>query len=294
MSRGGRRMFIQTVSTLMISCIQRGLRLPDFIVQWTAEARRMFEGAPDAAWTVQELMMEFTNFHASVVDGSCSDPVAVLTRCLELDGRYLEIFNEVPTGWRYQTVFVDTDFDFIFKRRYHLYYDYWIAQMWNGMRTVRVILNEKIRYILLEGFAAKPPLFTKPEHTLQLQISTDTLYEMQSDILASVPQHLGLTPRPPSSPSAATNPPQSDDLAITVFPWTNFSERNEETFPVVRTSGPYFLLWPLWFAGVMDVATDEVREFASKNLRVIGNTMGVSKTQSYSPFPSFLLPPSSK
>jgi hypothetical protein len=46
---GGRRMFIQTVSTLMISCIQRGLPLPDYIIEWTAEARKRFEGPPDPA-----------------------------------------------------------------------------------------------------------------------------------------------------------------------------------------------------------------------------------------------------
>ena len=285
---GGRRMFIQSVSTLMISCIQRGLPLPDFVVEWTAETRRRFEGPPDPAWTVQELMMDFTNFHAAVVDGSISDPEVILTRSLELDGRYLEIFDDIPPGWRYQTIFADEDSGFIYNRRYHIYYDYWIAQMWNGMRTVRVILNEKIRDILLEGFAAKPPRFNKPEHTAQFQISTDTLYQMQADILASVPQHLGATPCPPSTPSAANNPPQINDQLL---PWSNFPERNEDTFPVVRASGSYFLLWPLWFAGVMDVATEPVRIFAIRNLKFIGNMMGVSSPRVFRPPPPFLLHP---
>ena len=273
---GGRRMFIQTVSTLMVICMQRRLPLPDYIIEWTAETRKMFQGPPDPAWTVQELMMRFTNFRAAIHDGSISDPLVILAQCLELDGEYLEIFNDVPVGWRYQTIDVESDSDFIYNGRYHIYHDYWIAQMWNGMRTVRVILNEKIREILINGFAAKPPLFAKPEHTAQFQISTETLYQMQADILASVPQHLGFTSRSPPSPSAVTNPAQSSDMAATIFPWTNFNESNEEKFPVVRASGPYFLLWPLWFAGVMDVATDPIREFAIRNLRFVGRTMGVS------------------
>lgn len=267
---GGRRMFIQVSSTLMISCIQRGLPLPDYIIEWTADARKLLS-APDAAWTILELMMEFTNFRASVIDGSSSDLEVILAKALDLDSRYLYFFNNVAPGWEYQTVFDGVECDFVYKGHYHIYFDYWIAQMWNGMRTVRALLNELIRDVLLKGFATKPPLFTKPAHTAQFQISTDILYEMQADILASVPQHLGVTPRPAPSPSAA---PRSNDQTLAVFPWTNFSEHNDESFPVVRASGPYFLMWPLWFAGIMDVATEPIRQFVVKNLMYIAETMG--------------------
>jgi hypothetical protein len=230
-------------------------------------------------WTIQELMMEFTNFSASMNDGTVSDPVIVMNRCFEIDGKYMEIFNNVPDGWKYQTILNDEDMDYVYKRRYHIYYDYWIAQLWNGMRTVRIMLHEKIRLLLLEGFAMKPPLFTTPEYSLQYQASTDTLHQMQADILASVPQHLGLTPRAPPSiaPWAATRIPQGDDMGTTVMPWTGFNDSNSEQFPVVRASGPYFLLWPLWFAGIISITTPDVRDFVTRNLRFIGNKMGVSR-----------------
>lgn len=44
----GRRMFIQASSSLMISCIQRGLPLPDYVIEWSAETRKLMP-APDAA-----------------------------------------------------------------------------------------------------------------------------------------------------------------------------------------------------------------------------------------------------
>jgi hypothetical protein len=40
-------------------------------------------------------------------------------------------------------------------------------------------------------------------------------------------------------------------------------------------SGGTFLIWPLWFAGVMDVATEEVRQFVIMNLRSVGDYMGI-------------------
>lgn len=47
-TRSGRRMFIQASSALMISCIQRGLYLPDFVPEWSAEAKKLMS-APDAS-----------------------------------------------------------------------------------------------------------------------------------------------------------------------------------------------------------------------------------------------------
>jgi hypothetical protein len=47
----GRRMFIQASASLMISCIQRDLYLPDYVPRWTAETKKLM-GAPDAAVSV--------------------------------------------------------------------------------------------------------------------------------------------------------------------------------------------------------------------------------------------------
>lgn len=54
------------------------------------------------------------------------------------------------------------------------------------------MLHEQIRYVLLKGFAAKPPLFTTPEHTAQLQTSTDTLYQLKQTFLPVFPSTLAL------------------------------------------------------------------------------------------------------
>ena len=139
----GRRMFIQASSSLMISCIQRNLPLPDYIIEWTAEAGKSLS-VPDAAWTVQELMMEFTNFNASVMGGKLTNPETILERCLDLDSKYKEFYTNVPPGWEFQTVQLDpgSECEFVYNGRYHVYFDYWIAQMWNGIRTVRIILHE--------------------------------------------------------------------------------------------------------------------------------------------------------
>jgi hypothetical protein len=42
-----------------------------------------------------------------------------------------------------------------------------------------------------------------------------------------------------------------------------------------RMSGGTFLIWPLWFAGGMDVATEEVRQFVIMTLKSVGDYMGI-------------------
>ncbi len=51
---------------------------------------------------------------------------------------------------------------------------------------------------------------------------------------------------------------------------------NEMHSPI-RMSGGSFLIWPLWHAGIMDISTDEVQRFVVRNLRSIGDTMGIQQ-----------------
>jgi hypothetical protein len=46
-------------------------------------------------------------------------------------------------------------------------------------------------------------------------------------------------------------------------------------YNIVRMSGGYFLIWPLWFCGVMGAATEEVQKYVTKILRSVGRNMGI-------------------
>ncbi len=282
----GRRMFIQVTSSLLISCIQRRLALPAHIIELRAEAAKYID-ATEPAWRVQESMIAFADFRSKTRAGVITGLQSILSKALEIDGTLLEIFSDVPAGWEYETVFTNANPDVVFDGRYHVYYDYWVAQLWNAMRTIRILLNEQIREVLLQGFSSKPPLFLGPEYTAQLQISTDILYELASDILASVPQHLGLVSKPPqqSSASGSATPARSDQTSSR-FLWTDFDEssaaipwmrRDSTAKPMIRASGGYFLLWPLFLVGCMDTTTDPVRLWVIKNLESVGRSMGIQQ-----------------
>ena len=257
-----RRLFVQVATSLMITCIQRNMPLPSYILEWTNDARKSLKNL-DTGFNCQVIMMEFTILRAGIRDGSISDPDVILSRCLELDEKLSNEFGDTSPDWKYEIILTDADPDYVYKGRYHIYYDYWISQIWNGMRTIRILLNEEIRKTLLKGFSSGPPKFVGAEYTVQFQLSTDTMYQLQADILATVPQHLGYVTK--------------HNKEVTRFPWTDFCEKSRDGFPVVRMSGPYFLIWPLWFAGILDIATEEVQKFVVKNLQVIGRDMGIQQ-----------------
>jgi hypothetical protein len=234
----GRQLFFQTVAMLMVSSIQLDISLPDYIMEWTQEVKAILP-VPSRALICQEAMMEFTSIHTRIIHGMLSDPDAILSRCLAVDLILSDAFASPSPSWSYTTIITDADPDIVYDGRYHIYNDHWVSQVWNNMRSVRCLLHDEIRRTL-------QPLPASPTRTAQLLESTTIMRAMHADILASVPQHLGYRGAP----------------------WTPPCD-------VAGTCGPLFLIWPLWHAGVMSVATEGSRQYAARNLLLIGREMGI-------------------
>lgn len=302
----GLRMFIQVTSSLLISCIQRDLPMPAHVVELRKEAAKYVD-SNDPAWRVQDNVIEFTYLRAGLKDGTLSDPEDILSTSLKLDKVFVEIFEKLPKGWGYEVVRTDSDPHIVFGGYYHVYRDYWVAQIYNAMRTCRILLNSSIRDELLKGFSSRPPRFLEPEHTLQYQASTDILFKLRADILATAPQHLGYTknkgspvstpspdPLSPATPYTPNTPGMVEGLEPIQHPNIAVAQplspphfihkeeptttpKKEESLPMLRGSGGYFLLWPLYLVGVMDIASDEIREWVVQCLRTIGRSMGIQQ-----------------
>jgi hypothetical protein len=288
----GLRMFIQVTSSLLVSCIQRELPLPDHILELRQEAAKYID-TTDLAWQVQENCIKFAAFRARVKDDGLQDPGEMLSSALEIDARFVAIFSDPPESWRYQVIHTAADKDTIFNGYYHIYEDYWIAQIWNAMRTCRILLCEIIRNELLSGFTASPPRYLTQECSSQFQAASDALSILRDEILASVPQHVGYLERakefatPPVSPSrpsgyAQTTLAHPSSQINTYTPGYvptrgDFEPGLPENLPVLRGSAGYFLLWPLYLVGAMDISTGRIQVWVANCLRSIGRCMGIQQ-----------------
>jgi hypothetical protein len=268
-TNSGRRMLMQVAAHLLVSCIARGVALPEHIIEYLTAIFNLVQ-TPDPAFVVQVTIMNYSSLLASIRNNTLTDKETIISQALELDANLLKISTDRPPGWEYTEVFTSEPTKFVFNGCYHIYRDHWMAYMWNALRTTRILLHELIRETLLLGFCSKPPTFNTTEHTAQFQISTDTMYAMQSDILCTVPQHIG------QFPTGKTAFESLDDELVHPVRTPPFTYPPGQG-PITTMSGGSMLLWPLCIAALLDIASEEVREFVISNLNNVGRTMGIMR-----------------
>ncbi len=242
-SPAGQRMFLQVTSNMMLSCIQRTMPMPDHMIELREEAKKYMD-TDSPAWRLSGNIIDFTVFRAAVRDCEIIGTKEVIKTALEIDQRFFDAFQDLPKEWQYYTVYTDELPHLVWNGNYHVYNEYWMSHIWNGMRVCRILLHEMIRDRLLVDSTALTQIFTPEENSNQLQSSIDIMLTMQADILASVPHH---TP----------------------------SFLNQSSSDLLDGSRSYFVLWPLFLVGAMDLATEEVRQWAVARLRDIGDSVGI-------------------
>ncbi|PQE05572.1 hypothetical protein CJF30_00007731 [Rutstroemia sp. NJR-2017a BBW] len=293
-TRIGIGMFMQITSHLLISAVQREIPMPPEIVALRAQVQKRLDPT-DPAFRLLAIIDKFAKFRADLRTQVFGDSASIIQHALALDQEVVEAFYNVPPGWEYETVEIDKNIapHIVYDGKYDIYYDYWVAQLWNSSRNCRLLLNEVIRQHILEGFKSVPPLFTDSLYTAQYQLSTDTLVELRNEILRSIPQSLGYVTRKPSSwkrsPSSSSRTPSppsfSDpfadlypDLDPSLHPATytapSLSSTPNPSHPAI---GAYFLVWPLYIAGVTRVTSSSERIFITENLRRLHTDYGIAQ-----------------
>ena len=279
-SLSGVRMFVQATTGLMVSCLEVGRALPDHILALNTELAKRAD-VSDPAWRYYETLVMLTNFRARVRCGDISNPPEILARAHEIDSAALSICANAPSLYEYETIHTNAEPSLIFVGRYHVYQNYMSATVWNGMRAIRMMVQEIIRDTLLKLHSSTLSSSTDEQYKAQYQASTDTLCQIQSDIIASVPQHLGY------AAGSSTSGGASGGASGHSFPWSNFNSHvvtsikspksNSAGPPTIRAFGGYTLPWALYFAGAIDVATEPIQEWVIGTLQTIGCSMGIEQ-----------------
>ena len=243
-TQAGVRMFLQVTSNLMLSCIQRTTAMPAHMVELRKEAEKYMDASP--AWRHSKTIIDFTIFRAAVREAKLVGPREIVAEALAIDRRFVADYATLPEEWHYEVVYSDETPELIWNGSYHVYKQNWIAHIWNGMRVCRIMLHETIRDQLLSASTAITPIFTEDEIAAQNASSLNVMLQMRADILASVPHE---------------NP-----LAF-----------NGKPISLLEGSRAYFVLWPLYLCGAMDVTTEPIRNWVIARLRSIGESVGIKQ-----------------
>lgn len=148
-------------------------------------------------WRLSEISTRWVDHIAGL--STLSGPMGgnsnmVAATSAKLDQELLQLSREMTGVWSYDTVQVGPEegTDLVFHGYYHIYHEPWMAQVWNSLRGIRILLNELLSGLLvrvIHGFPSGQPVPAALRKKLQDCVSTQRV--LTADICASIPQHLG-------------------------------------------------------------------------------------------------------
>ncbi|KAJ9130088.1 Fungal transcriptional regulatory protein, N-terminal [Pleurostoma richardsiae] len=273
----GLHVFQEAVSHVLTLCSRYGQAVPPRIRFLRAEAAQRIP-ADDPAWTLSGAHIEVMDLYQRV-DPERTAPCLpdewehLLSHAVEIDRRLEGLFDaKLSLHWRFKTV---TDPaaspQLVYRGTYHVYYDTWVAKVWDGMRACRILLNQVIYCLLLrEGLAWAPHELAADggAYAGLLRKAVATTVAMRDGILASVPQMLGFVHH-----DAATSTSYLDCSAAGPAATAADPPRH------VPASGAYFLLWHLFLAGSLPMNPPETRDWVVDRLRAIRAMTGIQKAE---------------
>ncbi|KAL2135695.1 hypothetical protein VTI74DRAFT_7376 [Chaetomium olivicolor] len=184
----------------------------------------------------------------------------LMRRAQALDEQAAAWMASVPEAWQHRTLCWQLRADAgdysrveVYPGRVDGYSDFWVAAVWNQVRTTRLILMSIL--VRCAAWVCSPVDYrTTPEYATAARVCVDTI----SDILASVPYHLGWHTK-------------RREL---------FSDPDSAGFRCGQEDGEkalagYFLTWPLACSMTQDYTTDAQRAYIKGRLKYIGDELGV-------------------
>lgn len=262
----GLRLFMQVTTELLTTCLQHDTPVPSHILELMEEASKYVD-RENLTWRFCESLLTFTEFRYRAKHVTFSDPRVVFEKALDLDEHVVSLFLGLSPLWGYERTYIDIKSEVVFAGFYDVYADFMSVQLWNGMRTMRIMLNRMIQEEIRSDHLCVSGTFSDLEYGIHMKRSNEILNQMCSDILATVPQHLGFC----SESSKAG-------------PWSQFLGKRHDfgqvdqttcSLPLVRVSGGYAILRPLFLVGVLEISRGSVRQWVIKILGLLYRTMGV-------------------
>lgn len=241
----GQGMFLEVLSYLMLSCIQRTIAMPAHMIELQSIAAKYID-INKTAWQATSAIIDFTIIRAAIREGELVGTKNIIEQALALDKRFADLWTNHPKEFEYKTVYTKENPHLIWNGMYHVYTTRSTVQIWNATRIARILLHASVRdHILVDSTALEPYLRTEDAEMVN-NASVEIMMQCQRDILASIPQH------------------------FSAQPFTEAASR-------LKGSTGYFILWPLYLVGVMDLATNEVKSWVVQRLRGIADLVGVSQ-----------------
>ncbi|PMB70941.1 hypothetical protein BM221_003401 [Beauveria bassiana] len=335
----GLQIFKDVFTQLLTNCLRIGVPMPSSLRMLRTEASKAFS-VSDPYWIGASAMVELLDLYhqispsgytyinhnpnTPVPNNSSSMPALssnspknaapnltieelerFLSQALDIDYRLESSFAECPPEWCYAVMpnppAPTLDTTRFHGEVHHLYHDVYIANVWNRMRTCRILANHAIGYLLLRGANIDPNWFFSNNYVDRLQGVSKTMAHIRADLLAAVPQLMGYVTSPAQQqvqheqqmyrPRGMT-PVATSDSGIDVgdatsppySPTSVFGSSEPVSGYTGSAAGCYFATWVLLTVGCMHSLTDETRAWTVTQLRRISTQAGFTQADDFAKF----------
>ncbi|PWY82059.1 hypothetical protein BO70DRAFT_336407 [Aspergillus heteromorphus CBS 117.55] len=244
-------MFNQVRADLVVACLHSNQPFPDDMYK-LQEAAAPFVESSRTFWLMGVVASRCANLTYAVIRNAGEIPYSdLLEQATVLQAEFQSVFAVLAVQEPYITTLEpDRDPEFFHNGRYDLYKHTYAIRVWNNSRCMQMIHCEVMCYLLQKALATDLPPAIRESLSLRLQETLKIQLKLGEDILATVPQTLGLVSLEPT--------PQTP---------LNFSSD-------ANVSGGYLLIWCLYLVGRSPVTTSKSRKWIIRRLQAIGEVAG--------------------
>ncbi|KAF5021676.1 hypothetical protein F66182_6296 [Fusarium sp. NRRL 66182] len=307
-SKAGVRMFLMLCHTVLISCIQSGLPMPQTLIDLRREIPPS-EGLEEPDFQVAYPIYEALQVRHDIKSGKLDNLDDIVTALSNIDDDISSILSALPASWRYHRVQLTQPDPRVFGQLCHVYTGLLQSTTWNMVRGIRMLLMETLVEQLSAASESSHHTTLSNDHLQLLARSLKMVNLLGQAIVASVPQHLGVvsirdinnqenqmhTVWIPAKKqarrvlsSAITQDPGlgsmqeasgSGGSPVLVDPAQSTVQAEDAKRFMSLVSANNTIIWPLYILGMSSACSTEMQQYAIEGLRAIHQEAGLAQAR---------------
>ncbi|OGM44698.1 hypothetical protein ABOM_007378 [Aspergillus bombycis] len=246
-------MFNQVRADMVAVCMHSGQPFPEDLCQLQEEATKHMDPM-SAFWRLGVVATQCTKFLWCVRKnrGQIAWPT-LLQQATGLQGSLQHIVGVLSMQSGYTTSRKPGgDPTVFYNERFDVYMNSWAIRVWNNARTLQIKVCDSMRYISNQILATDLEPVTQAHIELQRLDTQEIVSKLGKDIIATVPQALGVIP-------------SASDIGYAI----------DISSPINGSAG-YMMTWSLYTAGKSPVMEGEGRKWIIQRLQEFGHTAGIT------------------
>ncbi|KAE8336071.1 hypothetical protein BDV24DRAFT_155490 [Aspergillus arachidicola] len=246
-------MFNQVRADMVAVCMHSGQPFPEDMCELDEEASKHMD-TTSVLWRLGILATQCTNLLWSAMNNRGEIPWSgLLEQATGLQAELQYIFGILSLSFGYTTSQKPGgDPSIFYNGRFDVYTNSWVIRVWNNARVLHIKVCDSIRYILNQILATDLVPAIRTHMELRVLHARDILSKLGKDIIATVPQALG------------------------VISSTSEVGRGIDVSSSINGSAGYMMTWPLYTAGKSSAMESEARKWIIQRLQDFGHNAGIT------------------